>query len=320
MRLLDQFKKPEYILRPRQILIRVRRTWGRANRFEQVALPWGSKIKIEPAELVGRSIWTVGVGDLPVSEALWRLTDRGETAIDIGANIGYMTGLLAFRVGRQGRVLAFEPHPRLVNVLTENVDAWRCEIGATIEVHPLALSDHEGEALLGIPDDFDQNHGLAYLVSAGDDGPRTRIPVQIKCLDNIIKEKIGILKIDIEGHELSALKGAAALIDKCYLRDIVFEEHREYPTPVTRFLEERGYALFDLSASLLGPKISWIGKKPQHRRWETRSCLATLNPSRALRRFERRGWHCLRSKSYHLRVDAKQSTGDNSAVDPAGED
>ena len=131
------------------------------------------------------------MSDLRVSEALWRLTDCGETAIDIGANIGYMTRLLAFRVGRQGRVLAFEPQPKLVNILTENVDAWRCETGATIEVHPLALSDHEGEALLGIPDDFDQNHGLTHLVSAGDDSPKTRIPVRIKRLDNIIEEKIG---------------------------------------------------------------------------------------------------------------------------------
>ena len=60
--------------------------------------------------------------DLAVSEALWRLLDPGALALDVGANIGFMTNLMAWRSGPCGRVLAFEPHPEVFRSLAENVE------------------------------------------------------------------------------------------------------------------------------------------------------------------------------------------------------
>ena len=60
-----------------------------------------------------RSCTSILAFDLISCEAIWRLLDEGELALDVGANIGYMTSLMAARLGKNGRVIAFEPHPVL---------------------------------------------------------------------------------------------------------------------------------------------------------------------------------------------------------------
>ncbi len=79
------FLLPEYLLRPTQIL---RRLAFRPHADAVLTLPWNCTITASSAEDIGRAIATQGVYDLPVTEALLRLTDPGETALDIGANIG----------------------------------------------------------------------------------------------------------------------------------------------------------------------------------------------------------------------------------------
>ncbi len=61
-------------------------------------------MRVRPAEGVGRSLWRLGVYDLVTCELCWRLLDPGETAVDVGANIGVVTGLLARRAGPAGEV------------------------------------------------------------------------------------------------------------------------------------------------------------------------------------------------------------------------
>ena len=59
-------------------------------------------MRVRPRETVGHIMWHLGVLDLAASEVCWRLLDPGETAVDVGANIGVMTGLLARRAGPTG--------------------------------------------------------------------------------------------------------------------------------------------------------------------------------------------------------------------------
>ncbi|MHC5821300.1 MAG: FkbM family methyltransferase, partial [Nostoc sp.] len=88
--------RPEYIFRPTQIYHRF--FYGNSNsnsEFKNANLPWKVKIKISiyPNDVVSNAISKYGIYDLSLTEALWRLTSPGETAIDIGANIGYMTSI-----------------------------------------------------------------------------------------------------------------------------------------------------------------------------------------------------------------------------------
>ena len=128
---------PEYLFRPRQILHRFRRVYrGRSlGEFETVTLPWGRTIRVRPHEVIGSNIWCYGVFDLVVTEAIWRLLDESEMALDIGANIGQMTNLMRHRSGRAGKVHSFEPHPELFSELEEqlrsSLSSNRCCLGAT---------------------------------------------------------------------------------------------------------------------------------------------------------------------------------------------
>ena len=64
---------------------------------------------------------------------------------------------------------------------------------------------------------------------------------------------VGVLKLDVEMHELEALRGADGLLSRKLIRDIVFEEHRAAPTPVTTLLESYGYEIIGIRQGLGGP-------------------------------------------------------------------
>src|SRR5205823_4777209 len=157
-------------------------------------------------------------------------------------NIGQMTGLMALRAGKSGKVIAFEPHPELFRELSANVDRWSAHPRiAPIILHAVALSDRCGTGQLRVTDYFAQNRGSASLVEGegAGDTTSTLYEVPLRRLDETLEseERIGVMKLDVEGHELSVLQGAAGLLDARRIRDLVFEEQHGYPTAVTDLLE-----------------------------------------------------------------------------------
>lgn len=297
-KLLKILKKPEYFFRPAQLLrFAAQKIRKRTNEFEDVVLPWKLKIRVRTNDWIGSEIWKLGIFDLCVCESIWRLLDPGECAIDVGANIGQMTSLMATKVGRNGKVIAFEPHPEVYEDLLVNVNNWiNTACLGQIEIHKVALTDHSGEAYLSIPKAFDRNRGLSSLFSLDEYDNKTLCNVQVKRLDQLEQLQgenthIGVLKIDVEGHELEVLKGATKLIDKHQIRDIIFEEWNKYPTPMTEFLEEHGYTLFYLGEHFLGIEVGDIKEKEQkYRGTSYPNYLATNEPNRALRRLIPQGW------------------------------
>lgn len=295
--------KPEYVFRPGQIWVRLTREFNQhVNTYEDVVLPWGLVIRVRPAEAIGSCIWRLGLYDLCVSETLWRLIDPGDTAVDVGANIGQMTSIMAVRVGPLGHVLAFEPHPDVFAELQANANRWAGMPGTgSIVTRCMALSDRAGQGRLSIPNNFDSNRGLAMLIP--DDALNANqinqmtLTVELVRLDETIQSgSIGMLKLDVEGHENEVLSGAERLLRGRQIRDIVFESHACYPTPVTRLLEKQGYRVFKLSNRLFGPQLESPEEHyyQRHRSVDVPSCLATLAPDRALARLRRAGWAVLK--------------------------
>src|SRR6266436_10220417 len=99
MRFIEYIDKPEYLYQPAQALKRLTRLLSAEPDSAEVVLPWGLRMRIRPREDLGRELWHKGIYDLTLCEALWRLLDRGESAIDVGANVGYTSGLMAARSG-----------------------------------------------------------------------------------------------------------------------------------------------------------------------------------------------------------------------------
>jgi FkbM family methyltransferase len=257
-----------------------------------VALPWGHRISI-PADAIGRSIFLTGVFDLCLTEVIFRLLDSGEAAVDVGANIGYMTSVMSTRVGRSGTMLAFEPHPTAFQALQRNVARWREDPGiGTIEVHRLALSSRSGRGRLAVQQDF---MALASLRDARESGDSHDVEVELATLDDAVGSRhVSLLKLDVEGHEHAVLEGATRLLAERRVRDVVFEDHGIYPTPAMEFLEHHGMVLFTIDQALRGPRIQSVEEGPAPPIWPGPNYLATRQPERALDRLRPRGWQCLR--------------------------
>jgi FkbM family methyltransferase len=275
--------KPEYLWRPRQIL---RRLSFQPSENATLSLPWNCTIHACSAEIIGRAIATQGVYDLPLTEAILRLTDSAETAFDVGANIGYMSLVLALAAGPRGRVCCFEPNPNILPVLHTNVAGWKRLPIASIEVMPVALSDRDGEALLGFSPGYEQNRGMASLEVQGN------VPVRLCRLDTLPVGGAGLMKVDVEGHERSVFLGAGSLLEKKRIRDILFEEHRPFPAPSHQILLEHGYRIFRLTRSAWRPLL--LPPEAPARQINTPSnFLATADASRARDRFQPWGWKVL---------------------------
>jgi FkbM family methyltransferase len=284
--------RPYYWYRPAQLAIRLRAKDNGDGSPRLLRTAWGSHLYCWPDPL-GRAVARTGVYDLVVAETLARLADPGETAVDAGANVGFMTNLLAHAVGADGRVVCFEPHPLILETLARNVERWRtAERIATVELRAAAVSAAAGRLPLSIdPDTFAHNKGTASIEWAEHD---SSTEVDTVRLDEEISTAIGVLKLDVEGHELAALEGATSLLARKLVRDILFEEHRQPPTPVTELLESHGYTVIGVRQGIAGPVASTPADAYKRQLWDPPALLASVDPTRARRRLKRRGWTCLR--------------------------
>jgi FkbM family methyltransferase len=295
--------RPEYVWQPTQLLRRAWRTLRRTNTRESadILLPWGFPITVDPRESIGRSIVALNILDLSVTESIWRLLDPGETCADIGANIGYMTSLMAARLRTGGRVLAFEPVPLLANILRRHADTWRPLTSAQIEVHETAVSVRTGTALIQLPDTFALNRGQASLSSAPPPGTligqASTLSVKTVRLDEVVArdDRMSLIKIDVEGFELEVLHGADALLRRGAVRDIVFEEHGGSGSASIQFLRASGFDVFRVLRFFSGPKLVSPTVEATST-LEAPTYLATTDVKRARARFAARGWLSLRAK------------------------
>lgn len=309
MKFLDSLQRPEYVFRPSQIIRRLAFEFRSAQPdYENVLLPWGLPLRIQPGEQIGSAIRRLGVHDLSASECVARLIDPGETAIDAGANVGQMTSLMAMRSGPRGTVIAFEPHPGVFQDLAHNLAMWRNMPGlAPIDARRMALSDHDGTAVLSIPTSFNGNHGIASLESNRDPAREVeKCEVQIARLDTLVTagRHIGLLKIDVEGHELKVLMGAGRLLATGQLRDIVFEDFDAPPTPAARLLESHGYTVYRIGNSLFGPHLVPAATPIGQGLHDSSNYLATREPQRTAARVAKRGWELF----VHQRPIRKEAT------------
>ncbi len=286
---------PEYVLRPAQIARRVRRKASAHNGMETVRLPWGLDLQIKLPELISNALWFKGIYDVVASETIWRLIDEGETCLDIGSHIGYMASLMARRSGGAGKVICFEPHPMLFRELTANIESWRRAPNvATIESHNIAVSDTSDPARLKVPSDWDGNRGTASIAKNGD-AAHDEIEVMTRLLDELFdgEQRFGVVKIDVEGHEAAVIGGAAKLLQRKAIRDIVFEDTGRYPTPTMQLLESHGYTLFSLAKSFRRPRLCSPDRRGVSPR-DDPNYLATLDARRSLERMSRAGWCVLK--------------------------
>ncbi len=203
-------------------------------------------VTADPTTDLGQSLWNTAVYDIATSEALARLVKPGDTVIDAGANIGYMTLLLAVLAGPKGRVLAFEPHPDLFERLQSNLRNARetLEIAST-DLHQAALGEQPGTADLFVPEGFERNQGISHLRPVDRAAEGRRIPVPIETLDRVLgSDSVTVMKVDVEGLEPQVLRGAAQSLADRRIRHILFEDHVGQDSETFQVLQGQGMEFF----------------------------------------------------------------------------
>lgn len=291
---ITYLRKPEYLLRPTQAWKRLQRCWKRARIQETVVLPWGASLKVYTTERIGFDLYLYGIFDKIVPEAITRLLDRGEFAIEVGANIGQNCSLMAVKVGPAGQVLAFEPHPEIFRELEENAATWSGLPLGRLRFENVALGDDPGDAWLTDGAEFNHNRGSAALQSVAAPHERT-FKVRVRRLDDYLADvpQVGVCKIDVEGHELQVFKGAEEALRRGLMRDIIFEDFNPQPGAVAQFLSGHGFHLFQLLEQWLKPVLVPLAQARLKSRGFSYNYLATREPDRALARFRAPGWFCL---------------------------
>lgn len=167
------------------------------------------------ARRYARSVASISTAEEPDLEVARHLAGPGDTALDLGANVGVYTRFLSERVGPAGRVVAVEPMPETFAFLARNVRALGLANATALNV---AVSDAEGWAEMEMPR-FDwggENHYQAQIVPAATSGGEPRVRVRTATADSIARElgSVDFVKMDVEGHELSVLAGATWLLDE----------------------------------------------------------------------------------------------------------
>ena len=191
-----------------------------------------------------------------------RLLRPGMTVLDVGAHHGLYTLLMSKRVGEQGRVVAFEPSPRELRRLRRHARLNHC---GNVMIEPFALSDAEAEADFFVVDGV-QDWCNSLRPPAIEESTRT-VRVEVKRLDDVLK-RLGIvavdfIKLDVEGAELSFLRGAERLLsgDK---RPVILAEVQDIRTrpwgyaarEIIEFLMRVGYCWFALGADSKLQRVS----------------------------------------------------------------
>jgi FkbM family methyltransferase len=144
----------------------------------------------------------------------------GMVVVDVGANVGMYTLLATRIVGTSGKVLSFEPAPRVRTVLRGNVQVNGFLESNIVELRSEALSDRRGTADFTV---YPGDSGHSTLFGGPADGER--IQVATETLDNALAllARVDVVKIDAEGAEPFILDGMRGTLRRCPQMELFME-------------------------------------------------------------------------------------------------
>lgn len=141
------------------------------------------------------------------------IVKRGDTVIDVGANVGYFTMLFSDLVGKNGEVHAFEPVPATFQQLSQNIRRYPGY--GNVQLNSVALGNEDHQTCMFLPG---TDHGQAALVrhhsGSWKGAPLASSEVQMMTLDTYAQRfrRVDFVKCDVEGAELLVLRGGQSTL------------------------------------------------------------------------------------------------------------
>ncbi len=151
-----------------------------------------------------------GVWEWDVERVASRLARPGQSVVEVGANVGYHTLVMAQAIGPLGRLRAFEAHPRLAALLRGTLELNGFQ--DRVAVHACAAMDMAGEIEFALdPDYLGSGH---WALPGGLARYSQQFTVPATTLDAACGEDppLDLLRMDAEGSEPQVLRGASALL------------------------------------------------------------------------------------------------------------
>ena len=167
----------------------------------------GHKIFLDEGDGLHLSIYNDFDGESFEMETVKKIVKEGDIVIDLGANIGVYTLLLAKLVGDKGKVYAFEPSPESFMLLKKNIKENSYKNIIPVQK---AVSNKSGKAKLYLTKNNPGNNHLKNSDPANDKS----VEVEVTTLDEYVKDfdkKINFIKMDVEGFEGYIIQGGMNL-------------------------------------------------------------------------------------------------------------
>jgi FkbM family methyltransferase len=224
------------------------------------AAPQGvTQVQVAAGGLEGLSLWLdlqaekeywLGTYEPALQRAIIELVKPGWVAYDVGANIGYISLLLARQVEAHGKVFAFEALPENTARLQANMSLN--EIGSRVQVMPAAVVDRSGqvEFLLGLSSSM----GKAKGSSGRQESPNPEsVQVPGLSLDDFVYQQRNppphVVKMDIEGGEILALPGMQHILTERHPLILIEIHGPEAARTAWKLLSETGYQISRMSST-----------------------------------------------------------------------
>ena len=179
-----------------------------------------------------------------------RALQPGMTGLDAGAHHGLYTLLMSKRVGAGGKVIAVEPSPRERKRLTRHVRINRCK---NVQVEGCALGSEQGGADLFLVEG--EHDWCNSLRPPAIDAPTHAMRVETRRLDDVLEDsgisQVDFIKLDVEGAELSVLRGSSRILEGMR-RPVILAEVQDIRTKAW------GYEAREIVEFLRGMKYRWF--------------------------------------------------------------
>lgn len=178
-------------------------------------------------------------------------------ALDCGANIGVHTIEWAKHMLGWGNVISFEPQERIFYALCGNIVLNNCSNARAVKA---AIGEKPGKINVPVLDydvvssfgslELKKDKGNEYIGQEVDYSPQKGIMTELLSIDSLKLKDVHFLKIDIEGMEIQAIKGAKTTISK-FKPILMIEKIKSDQAYLKSMLEQLGYKVQEMNLNFL---------------------------------------------------------------------
>lgn len=192
----------------------------------------GLRIYVDTRDVgISSHLMTIGDWEPWIRRVLMGLVRPGMRVLDVGANFGFYTLLMASAVGEKGEVIAIEANPHLLDLLKRSISVNG--LGQRIRLIGKAACDRN--ARLSFSYDVQWSGGGRLSEAPSIAANVVTVDVDAIPLDSLIEGPVDVIKIDIEGGEELAFRGMKRLIDNSPSLAIVMEYSKSAFRDPSRF-------------------------------------------------------------------------------------